>query len=75
MSDLIISVYVHMFHTAWCKDLELMLITLVVQLSTVFHCAAEIPIFASYSKMTYSCSVMGRGSCFRLISCMEIRWL
>lgn len=37
MRDLNISGYVHTFGITWCPDLELMLTTLVVQLSTVFH--------------------------------------
>lgn len=51
MSDSNISGYVHTFDITWCPDLELTPTTVVVQLSTVFHCAvtAEILPHASYS--------------------------
>ena len=49
MSDLNISGYVHVFGTMWCPDLALMPTMLVVQLSTVFHCAVTAEILMLFT--------------------------
>lgn len=56
MSDLNISGYVHTFDITWCPDLELMPPIVVVQLSTVFHCAVTVEILPHaflLSKITF----------------------